>query len=221
MGGHMGASKTYKNARRFYYWPGMFDWICAITADCLTCLNNKPQPKHRKEVPLEEWQNETVLLGTIHIDPKGHLHLPSNRNFHCLLVIDAFSRFLMVYPVTNSGVKATISAVKKWMHPFGILQSIVHDWGTAFIFLILLTEQKNWESMCDLELHTRLGRMGTLKLKINTLAVIGGTFSTTLETNGLLWHRSSLLLTIPMSTTPLEKQLTKLILVQNLKLLCL
>ena len=29
LGGHMGASKTYANAKRFYYWPGMFDWICA------------------------------------------------------------------------------------------------------------------------------------------------------------------------------------------------
>ena len=55
MGGHMGASKTYNNAKRFYYWPGMFDWICALTADCLTCQNNKPKPKHRNEVPLEEW----------------------------------------------------------------------------------------------------------------------------------------------------------------------
>ena len=62
MGGHMGASKTYNNAKRFYYWPGMFDWICALTADCLTCQNNKPKPKHRNEVPLEEWQNETVLF---------------------------------------------------------------------------------------------------------------------------------------------------------------
>ena len=51
MGGHMGASKTYSNARRFYYWPGMFDWICALTADCITCQNNKPKPKHRNEVP--------------------------------------------------------------------------------------------------------------------------------------------------------------------------
>ena len=54
MGGHMGASKPYSNAKRFYYWPGMFDWICALTADCLTCQNNKAKPKQRNEVLLEE-----------------------------------------------------------------------------------------------------------------------------------------------------------------------
>ena len=140
MGRHIGASKTYNNARRFYYWPGLFDWICALAADCLTCQNSKPKPKHRNEVPLEEWQNKTIPFRTIHIDHKGPLRPPSNRNLHCLLVTDAFSRLLMVFPFTNIGAQATISAVKKWIHSFEILQSIVHDRGTAFIN----TEFNNW-----------------------------------------------------------------------------
>ena len=138
--GDMGTAKTFNNAKRFYYWPGMFDWICALTADCLTRQNNKPKPKHGNELPLEEWQNETVLFRTIHIDHKRPLHPPSNRNLHCLLVIGAFSCFLMVYTVTNAGAHATISAVEKWIHSFGIPQSIVHDRGTTFIN----TEFINW-----------------------------------------------------------------------------
>ena len=133
MGGHMGASETYNNAKRFYYWPGMFDWICPLTNDCLTCQNNEPKPRHRNDVPLGEWQNKTVPFRTLHIDHKGPLNPPSNRNLHCLLVIDALFRFLMVYAVTNTGAQATICAVEKWIHSFGILQSIRHDRGTAFI----------------------------------------------------------------------------------------
>ena len=94
--------------------------ICALTADCITCQNNKPKPKHRNEFPLEEWQNDTIPFRTVHIDHKGPLHPPSNRNLHCLLVIDACSRFLMVYPVTNASAQATIAAVEKWIHSFGI-----------------------------------------------------------------------------------------------------
>ena len=148
MGGHMGTSKTYNNAKRFYYWPGMFDWICALTADCLICQNNKPKPKERNKVPLEEWQNETVAIRTIHIDHKGPLHPPSNRKLHCLLFIDAF---LMVYPVTNTGVQATISAVEKRIHSFGIPESIVHDRGTAFIN----TEFINWTKELGITLRPR------------------------------------------------------------------
>ena len=102
MGGHMGAAKIYANAKRFLYWPGMFDWNCALRADCITCQNNKPKPKHRNEVPLEEWQNDAIPFPMVQIDHKGPLHPLSNRNLHCLLVIDAFSRFRRVYPVTNT-----------------------------------------------------------------------------------------------------------------------
>ena len=56
----MSASKIYTNVKRFYSWTGMFEWICALTADCLICQNNKPKPKSRDEIPLEEWQNEAV-----------------------------------------------------------------------------------------------------------------------------------------------------------------
>ena len=171
MNGHMDASKTDNNAKKLYYWPGMFDWICATTADCLTCQNNKPKPKHRNEEPLEDLQNETVPFRTIHIDQKGPLRPPSNRNLHCLLVVDAFLRFSMVYPVTNTGAQATISAVQKWIHSFGNPHSIVHDRGTAFVN----TEFINWESPYGLEQHTRLGLLAKLKPKTNTSSVIGGT----------------------------------------------
>ena len=166
MEGQMGVSKTYKNAKRFYYWPGMFDWICALTADCLTCQNNKPKPKHRNEVSLEEeWQNETVPFRTIHIDHKGPFHPPSNRNLHCLLVIDAFSRFLMVYPVTtNTGAQATMSAVEKWIHSFGIPQSFVHDLGIALIN----TEFINWTKEMGITLRPKTAYSPWTNGKIET-----------------------------------------------------
>ena len=147
----MGASKTYNNANRFYYWSGMSDWMCAPTADCLICQNTKPKLKQGNEVTLEEWQNETLPFRTIHFDHKGPIHPPSKRNLHCLLVIDAFSRFLMVYPVTNAGAQATISAVEKWIHSFGIPQSIAHGRGTAFIN----TEFINWKKELGITLRPR------------------------------------------------------------------
>ena len=181
----MGASKTYNHAKRFYYWPVMFDWIIALIADCLTCLMNKLKPSQRIEVPLEDWQEETTPFRTIHIDHKGHLHPPLNRNLHCLLVIDAFSRFLMVYPVIITGAQATISAIQRWIHSFGIPQSIAYDGGSAFISTGFINWTKNWESPCDLEQRTLLGLLVKLKPKVNTLPVIGGTSWTTLGSTGL------------------------------------
>ena len=82
----------------------------------------------------------------------------------------------MVYPVTNitnTGAQATICAVEKWIHSFGILQSIVHDRGTAFIN----TEFINWTKELGITLRPRtfrFGQMAKLKPKINTLHAIGG-----------------------------------------------
>ena len=120
--------------------PSMSDWICALTADCLTCQNNKWKTKHRIEIPSDDWLNDAVLFRTIHFDHKGPLHPPNNHNLHCLLVIDAFCRFLMLLPVTNTRVQAFISVSEKWIFSFEIPESIVHDRGTAFIN----TDFNNW-----------------------------------------------------------------------------
>ena len=133
MGGNMGALQTCNNVKQIYYWPGMSDWICALTVDWLTCQNNEPKPKHRIEAPLEELQKEITPFRTIDKDHKGLLHPPSNRNCHRLLDIDAIFRLLMVYPVKNTGAQATISAVEKLVQFFGLSQSIVHGRGTTII----------------------------------------------------------------------------------------
>ena len=164
MGGHMGATKTYANTKRLYYWPGMFAWICALTADFLTFQKNKPKPKHRNEVPLEECQNETVPFRTIHIDHKGSIHPTSVSNVPCLLIVDAFSRFLMVYPVRNTTALAKIAAVEKWFLSFGIPQSIIHDRGTAFIN----TEFINWTKELGITSRPRTAYSPWTKGKIET-----------------------------------------------------
>ena len=164
MGGHMGATKTHANTKRFFYWPGIFDWICALTADCLICQNNKPKPKHRNEVPLEEWQNETAPFRTVHIDHKGPLHPTSANNLPCLLIIDALSRFLMVYPVRNTTALATSSAVEKWINCFGISQSIIHDRSTAFIN----TDFISWTKELGITLTPRTAHLPWTNGKIET-----------------------------------------------------
>ena len=102
LGGHMGAQKTYLNTKRFYYWPGMHDWICALTQDGISCQSNESKQQKNNEVPLEDCETETQVFRTVHIDHKGPLNPPSRGNLHCLLIIDAFSRYLMAYPVRDT-----------------------------------------------------------------------------------------------------------------------
>ena len=57
----------------------------------------------------------------------------------------------MLYPDTKTGAQITISVVKKCVHSFGILQSIVHDRGTAFIN----TDFINWTKKLGITLRLR------------------------------------------------------------------
>ena len=221
MGRHMNASKSYNNSKRFYYWPGMFDWICALTADCLTCQNNKPKPKHPNEVPPEEWQNETVPFRTIDIDHKGPPHPRSNRKLHCLVVIDSFSRFIMVYPVTNTGTQATNSAVEKWIHSFGFPQSIVHDSCTAFINTGFI----NWTKGLGITLRPRTAHLPWTNVKIeNQNQHFARYWRNFLNDDGNNWSSLApkfVFASRTMLTTLLEKHLMKLFSVPNFRSLCL
>ena len=82
---------------------------------------------------MEEGQGDTAPFCAINFDHKGFLHPPTNRNTHCILIVDSFSRFLIVYPVTKTGAQDLIAAVENWILQFGIPQSIKHNRGTAFL----------------------------------------------------------------------------------------
>ena len=160
LGGHIGAFKTFANAKRFYYWPGMFDWICALTAECLACQNNKAKPKHLNELPLEEWQGDTAPFCAIHFDHKGPLNPPSNRNTHCLLIVDSFSRFLMVYSVINTQHKLQLQRLQNgyFFLEFPSQKYMIEE--QLFVTQILSTGLKSLELPCDHAQPTHRGQTG-------------------------------------------------------------
>ena len=80
----------------------------------------------------------------------------------------------MVYPVTNTGAQATLSAVEKSIHSFKIPQSIVQDRGTAFIN----TDFINWTKELGITLRPHTGH----------LPLINGKFETKNQHNARFWR---------------------------------
>ena len=167
MGGHIGVSKKYKIAKWFHCWLGMFDCICALTVDCLICQNDKLKPKHRDEVPLEEWQNETQ------VDHKGPLHPRSNRNFPYLLFIVSIFHFLMLHPIIITGSQAlTLLSKNKstLLYSLSLVNTIVVVSSST---QISLTGLKIWETPYDCKYLTRPEPISQLRPRTNTWAGIG------------------------------------------------
>ena len=74
------------------------------------------------------------------------------------------SLFLKVYPVTSTAAQVTLSAVDKWIHSFGIPQSIVHDRSTSSIN----TEFINWTKELGITLRPRTAHSPRTNGKIET-----------------------------------------------------
>ena len=70
----------------------------------------------------------------------------------------------MVYRVTNTSAQATIVAVEKWIHSFGIPQSIIHDRDTAFIN----TDIINWTKELGITLRPRTAYSPRTNGKVET-----------------------------------------------------
>ena len=132
--GHPGIFKTFEKVRQYFFWPGRYKWIAYLIEDCIECQTNKSKPYDLHEAPLEQWGDfETTPFKAIHIDHKGPLRPSSTSNNHCLVVVDAFSRFGGVYPDRDTSAQANITVLKKWMTSYEILLKITHDNGRAFI----------------------------------------------------------------------------------------
>ena len=67
------------------------------------------------------------------------------------MVVDAFSRFIQVYPVKAADSEGTIQSMEKFITTFGIPQYIVHDNGTAF----LSSDFANWTFELGITLRPR------------------------------------------------------------------
>ena len=112
--GHPRIFKTFENIIQYFFWPGRYKWIVYLIEDCIECQTNKTKRHDLHEAPLEQWgELETTPFKTIHIDHKGPLRPSINSNTHCLVVVDAFSRFIEAYPVRDTGAQTTINALEK------------------------------------------------------------------------------------------------------------
>ena len=134
LSGHRAESTTYNKVKRYFCWPGMFKWIEILMLGCLICQTNKSARKDLNEAPLEPWgQLEAIPLHTLHIDHKGPIRPLKKGNRFCRVIIDAFSRFIQVYPSKNAEALEKVNQLEKFITKFGIPQQIVHDNGKAFV----------------------------------------------------------------------------------------
>lgn len=129
--GHLSRRKMGELIKKDYYIPKLTQKIDKYVANCISCiLTNRKQGK--QEGYLHPIQKEEMPLHTYHIDHLGPLQ-STNKNYnHILAVIDAFTKFVWLYPTKSTTSHEVVNRLELQKQTFGSPAVIISDQGTAF-----------------------------------------------------------------------------------------
>ena len=129
--GHLGIEKCYDKIRLQYWFLSIFNKIKLYIQNCLRCIMHTLTFRILQR-ELHSIPKEPVPFDTIHIDHFGPLPHILNKNKHILVVIDAFTKFVKLYPVKTTSTKEVCFALDKYFSYYSRPRRLVSDQGTAF-----------------------------------------------------------------------------------------
>lgn len=103
---------------------GGLEWILRLRGQCTSCQQCQPMPP---SAPMQPWVWPTRPWSRLHVDYAGPL---GDKMF--LVVIDAHSKWIEVFPVNSATAAATIENLRQLFAQFGIPDTIVSDNGPQF-----------------------------------------------------------------------------------------
>ena len=123
--GHPGVSRMKSVARMFVWWPGIDSQIEKVVQHCGECQLDRPTSP---QAPLHPWSWPTRPWSRIHLDYAG----PCFGNKMFLVLIDAHSKWMEVYPMSSTSSSATIQQLIIVFAQFGLPETVVTDNGLCF-----------------------------------------------------------------------------------------
>ncbi|CAL1672464.1 unnamed protein product [Lasius platythorax] len=129
--GHVGIEKTMNAILEHYWFPGLKLKIKQYIDNCIKCLSyNIASGKAEGEMQIVE--KDTIPFQTIHIDHFGPLEETSDKYRHILVIIDAFTKFVWLFPTKSTGTNEVIESLETLFNLLGHPKRIISDRGTAF-----------------------------------------------------------------------------------------
>jgi len=69
----------------------------------------------------------------LHIDHYGPLEKVGHGFRYIFIIIDAFTRYTVIYPVKSRTTKEVIACLKEYFRHFGVCQRIIFDRGSSLV----------------------------------------------------------------------------------------
>lgn len=136
--GHMGQKRTTLRLRQRFTWPGMRRDVQRFCENCVVCQRrHRPSPAPCApmvtEIPSRPFERIAVDITEMPLSSKG--------NRYALVIMDYFSKFVRIYPMTDQKVESVVEGLLDWVYDLGVPERIHSDRGGQF-------ESHVFQAMC-------------------------------------------------------------------------
>lgn len=121
---HPGVTRMKSIARGVVWWPGIDQDLEEEVKHCQQCQTNQASPAR---IPLHPWEWPDRPWARVHVDHAGPF-----LGKHFLVVVDAYSKWLIVTVVPALTSQCTIRHLREIFATHGLPELLVSDNGTAF-----------------------------------------------------------------------------------------
>lgn len=132
-GAHLGVNKSWRRAKKYFFWPKMVHDLRRWIITCKPCQMNKiSRLKILKKVG--EMPMTWLPWNRIHVDAVGPLICSLKGNKYLLTVVDTATKYAMAIPVLNITTEETIKALEEevfYRHGYPFI--LYSDRGSNFV----------------------------------------------------------------------------------------
>lgn len=128
--GHFGVKKLKESIVKDYWIANLENKISQVIQNCIPCIISTAK-RGKQECYLTPIVKETPLH-TYHVDHLGPIPSTHKNYRYLFVVVDAFTKFVWIYPTKTTATKEVLERLKHQQSIFGNRKQIVSDRGTAF-----------------------------------------------------------------------------------------
>lgn len=138
---HLGWEKTLEKLYNHYWFEGMSRYVRKFVDNCVTCKISKSR-SGKVQAELHPIPKTVIPWHTLHIDATGKLSGKSDNKEYVFVLIDAFTKYVLLFHTKAIDTKSSIKAVKDSVALFGAPVRIIADQGRCFA-------SKEFRDFCD------------------------------------------------------------------------
>lgn len=129
--GHFGVKRVEEIVNKQFFIPKIKEKIQQVILNCVPCILSE-RKQGKSEGFLHSIEKGEAPFDTYHVDHLGPMVATCKQYKYLFVVIDAFTKFVWIYPTKTTNTKEAIDKLKLQQQTFGNPRRIITDRGSAF-----------------------------------------------------------------------------------------